>query len=386
MYLNTEEEYIFDYLSGNLSVADEKMFSSWLDESESRRFLFKQCCKEYYRLRWSNKWNEVSVDNSFLRVQKRLKRERRIRILKYAAFVTMLLTIAGGMVLLKEPAEDSDVVLLADKIPSIDVNKPILTLSTGEQIILSSDVLDQQSLLGVDVSLIDSNSLKYNVKERVEKQSVSYNKLTIPRGSDFYLTLSDGSRVWLNAASELKYPEVFCNGERKVYLSGEAYFEVAQDSAAPFIVCVANMELEVVGTSFNVKAYEDENLITTTLMTGKIVQYYPDINKKIVLEPSKQSVYNRKLGTLATQVVDIQDVIAWKEAWIVIRNQRLDDILRGLSRWYDFEVVYENPELKDVRFHLHSKRFDNIQMILDVLQATNGIHVRYQGNRIYISK
>ena len=157
MYLNTEEEYIFDYLSGNLSVADEKMFSSWLDESESRRFLFKQCCKEYYRLRWSNKWNEVSVDNSFLRVQKRLKRERRIRILKYAAFVTMLLTIAGGMVLLKEPAEDSDVVLLADKIPSIDVNKPILTLSTGEQIILSSDVLDQQSLLGVDVSLIDSN-------------------------------------------------------------------------------------------------------------------------------------------------------------------------------------------------------------------------------------
>ena len=121
-------------------------------------------------------------------------------------------------------------------------------------------------------------------------------------------------------------------------------------------------------------------------MTGKIVQYYPDINKKIVLEPSKQSVYNRKLGTLATQVVDIQDVIAWKEARIVIRNQRLDDILRGLSRWYDFEVVYENPELKDVRFHLHSKRFDNIQMILDVLQATNGIHVRYQGNRIYISK
>lgn len=86
MYLNTEEEYIFDYLSGNLPVADEKMFSSWLDESESRRFLFKQCCKEYYRLRWSNKWNEVSVDNSFLRVQKRLKRERRIVSIPYRPY------------------------------------------------------------------------------------------------------------------------------------------------------------------------------------------------------------------------------------------------------------------------------------------------------------
>lgn len=386
MYLNTEEEHIFDYLSGNLSVADEKLFDAWLDESESRRILFKQCCKEFYKIRWSNRWNELSVGNSFLQVQKRLKRERGFRIFKYAALVTVLLSVGGGIFWLKFPTSDSDLVVLADEIPCFDVDKPILTIGTGEQIILSSDAQVKKSLLDVNVCFVGSNSLKYNIKEGDAEQSVAYNKLKIPRGCEFYLTLSDGSRVWLNADSELKYPDVFCNGERKVYLSGEAYFEVMQDSVAPFKVCVSDMELEVLGTSFNVKAYEDENVIATTLVTGKIVQYYPVIDKKIVLEPSKQSVYNSSSRTLTTRVVDIQDVIAWKEAKIIARNQRLEDILRSLSRWYNFEVVYENPELKDVRFHLHSKRFDDIKMILDVLQATNGIHVRYQGNKIYISK
>lgn len=384
--LNTEEEYIFDYLSGNQSVADEKLFNVWLDGSAHRRILFKKCCKEYYKIRWSCRWNKVSAGNSFLQVQERLRRESRIQIFKYAALIVILLTVGGGFFYWNTSSLDLIAEATEDGIFRIDTNKPILTLGNGKQIVLSVDTQVEQSLAGTDITLVDSNSLMYSINSSLDCLSVNYNRLTIPRGCEFYLTLSDGSRVWLNAGSELKYPEIFCKKERKVYLSGEAYFEVAQDSTAPFKVHVSGMELEVLGTGFNVQAYGDEDVITTTLVTGKIVQYYPAIHKKIFLEPARQSVYNSSSGTLVTQPADIQEVIGWKDAKIIARNQRLDDILRALSRWYDFEVIYENPELKDIRFHLHSNRFDNIRMILDILQATNGIHVRYQGNKIYINK
>lgn len=381
MYLDTDEEYIFNYLSGNLSAVDEKSFNMWLDESEDRRVLFKKCCKEYYRIQWSYRLDEVVDTDSFLRIRERLRRERRIQIFKYVALIVLLLTIGGSLFLFKPSSHSSIVAAVDDGIFRINANKPILTLSSGKQIILSTDTLNEPLLNKIDIISRDSNSFMHKIN-----LNSNYNKLTIPRGCEFYLTLSDGSRVWLNAGSELKYPGVFGKEERKVYLSGEAYFEIVQDSTSPFKVYASGMELEVLGTSFNVQAYEDEDVITTTLVTGKIVQYYPVIHEKIVLEPSTQSVYNSSLGILKTQKADIQEAVAWKDAKIIARNQRLDDILRILSRWYDFEVIYENPELRDIRFHLHSNRFENIRMILDILQATNGIHVRYQGNRIYISK
>ena len=190
----------------------------------------------------------------------------------------------------------------------------------------------------------------------------------------------------MNAGSSLKYPETFSNGERRVYLEGEAYFEVEHDENAPFIVNTKAMDLQVLGTSFNIKAYDDESMVITTLVTGKIRQEFPEAGKNITLTPSRQSVFDRVSGELKTQQADVRAALAWKDGKIIANDERLEDIFRRLSRWYDFKVVYSQPSLKDVRFYLHSNRYAEVHTILEYLQTTKGIHFTYAEKTIYVSQ
>lgn len=308
--------------------------------------------------------------------------------MKYAATVALLLGVAAGIrVFTGEPDKAADPLPVADKSPRRIVdNVPLLTLGNGEQIALSAEPRNFPALAQVSITLTDSGRLEYNPTGDTAATVLSYNTLTVPKGCEFHLTLADGSQVWLNADSELKYPESFPPGDREVYLSGEAYFDVASDEAAPFKVRTAEMELKVLGTTFNVRAYGDEKRTTTTLVTGKIAQYYPAIQKEIVLTPLRQSMFDNQTGQLAIGEADLQEALAWKEGKIVARNQRLEDIFLQLSRWYDFETVYLRPELKDIRFHLHTKRYANVREILDHLQSTNGIRFSYADHKIYVSQ
>lgn len=146
------------------------------------------------------------------------------------------------------------------------------------------------------------------------------------------------------------------------------------------------MDLRVLGTSFDVKAYPDDRMIVTTLVTGKIAQRYAAADTGIVLTPSRQSVYDRESGSLRTREVDPRDALAWREGRIVMKDARLEDIFRELSRWYDFEAVYTNPSLRDMRFYLHTNRYAEIDGILEHLQATRGVRFSRVGNKIYVSR
>lgn len=383
--LTTEEENrIYDYLSGELDEAGERAFDTWLEESDSHRKAFKIRSREFFRARWSSRWDSLGTEQSYTLLHQRLQgQKRRLYWFRYAAVFTLLLMTGIGLRLLTDTLAKPEYIATTDTPRRIHPDKPQLTLGNGKRILLSQDIGSLPSSAGVNITLTDSGHLNYNAVADTFSTTVQYNTLTVPRGCEFQLTLTDGSRVWLNAGSELKYPEKFPAGLREVYLSGEAYFEVSPDSSAPFKVHTTDMELKVLGTSFNIQAYENEKL-TTTLITGKIAQYYPSLQQEIVLMPSSQSVYDA--GRLTTGQADIREALAWKEGKIIARNQRLEDILHQLSRWYEFEAVYIRPELKDIRFHLHSDRYENIRMILDNLQATNGIQVRYEGKKIYISQ
>ena len=137
---------------------------------------------------------------------------------------------------------------------------------------------------------------------------------------------------------------------------------------------------------FNIKAYDDENTVITTLVSGKIRQEFPEVGKDVTLTPSRQSIFDRVTGKLETKQTDVQAALAWKEGKIIANNERLEDIFRQLSRWYDFKVVYTQPSLKDVRFYLHSNRYAEVHTILEYLQTTKGIHFTYAEKTIYVSQ
>ena len=213
-----------------------------------------------------------------------------------------------------------------------------------------------------------------------------YDEVYVPNGERMQVLFQDGSKVHLNSGSRIRYPKKFGLSERKVYLEGEAYFEVEHDGNAPFIVNTRSMDLRVLGTSFNIKAYDDENTVITTLVSGKIRQEFPEVGKDVTLTPSRQSIFDRVTGKLETKQTDVQAALAWKEGKIIANNERLEDIFRQLSRWYDFKVVYTQPSLKDVRFYLHSNRYAEVHTILEYLQTTKGIHFTYAEKTIYVSQ
>ena len=380
-----KEIRIREYLSGELSEAGRQEFREWLAKDMDVRRIFKEQVKQMHLIRWAEHWDVIDEETARRQVVARM-RQRRLRIgfVRYAAVVVVMLV--AGLVIWAGRYQSKELPVLA-VVSTPVVNVPVLKLANGKEIPISSRNTEIiRSTRRVDIQLADSGRLEYVAKSDSIVGEVEYNTLVVPQGCEFNIVLADGSRVWLNAGSSLRYPEAFSRDERKVFLSGEAYFEVEHDESTPFIVNTEVMDLQVLGTSFNIKAYDNENTVVTTLVSGKIRQEFPNVGKKIVLTPSRQSVFDRVSGKFETKQADIQETLAWREGKIIANNERLEDIFRQLSRWYDFKVVYTLPSLKDIRFYLHSNRYAEVRTILEHLQTTKGIRFTYAENTIYVSQ
>ncbi len=384
MKISDPREYIQDYLAGQMNPEEEKQFNTWLKQSPEDQKLFKQLAKDYQVIRWTAQWEQPAEEQAYTQLKLRLQRRHfRIRLWKYAA---LLFLLSGSGIFLWQQQAPQPLPLT-----SVDsrVNRifPTLTLSNGQQVLLADT---QQIITGlsekVNILLNDSGLLSYTPIPDSPPAEIIYNSLSVPKGCEFSLTLSDGSRIWLNAGSKLKYPEIFAGNRREIYLEGEAYFEVTHNEQAPFFVHTRDMNLQVLGTSFNIKAYPDETETVTTLLTGSIEQHYSSTGQTLRLMPSQQSRFDYATKNLQILEATPEEVLAWKNGKFIARDKTLEEIFRELARWYDFETVYTRPALKQVRFHLHTNRYATIRDILDHLQSTNGIHFSYIDNKIYVSQ
>lgn len=380
-----KETYIRDYLTGELAGEERVAFDRWLREDEEARRLFRREARYFRRIRWAERWRRLDEGKAERQTMRRVHRRRLVVWVRYAAAV--LVVAVAGLVVWQWRHDGRPKAPLA-VVPSFGDKVPVLTLDDGEQIhLFARDTAVLRSTGAADIRLADSGRLEYTGRQAdTATVPMRYNTLTVPRGCEFNVTLADGSRVWLNAGSSLRYPEAFVGGQREVWLAGEGYFEVERNERRPFVVRTEGMDLRVLGTSFDVKAYPDDRMIVTTLVTGKIAQRYAAADTGIVLTPSRQSVYDRESGSLRTREVDPRDALAWREGRIVMKDARLEDIFRELSRWYDFEAVYTNPSLRDMRFYLHTNRYAEIDGILEHLQATRGVRFSRVGNKIYVSR
>ncbi|HTM97850.1 MAG TPA: FecR domain-containing protein, partial [Pedobacter sp.] len=250
-----------------------------------------------------------------------------------------------------------------------------LTLADGKSIILgdaqNGKLADQE---GGSVFKTANGELVYNAEnDRGEK--IVQNLLTIPRGGYYTLTLADGTKVWLNAASSLKYPTDFVGNERVVELVGEGYFEVAKRKNQPFKVVTNQQVVEVLGTHFNVNAYDDENVTSTTLLEGSV---------KVagrVLKPGQQA--SLKNGHISINEVDTEEAVAWVNNNFNFNNEDLGSIMRKISRWYDVEVVCPN-DLEQLEFIGKVSRTKNIKDVINIIEETNAVHLKIEGRRITV--
>ena len=265
------------------------------------------------------------------------------------------------------------------------VGKAVLVLGNGEAVSLGHErAFYERDTNGVYVTG-DSIGLVYQKSGEsagsvLQKKELVYNKLIVPRGGEYALQLSDSTKIWVNSESELRYPETFGADVRVVDLKGEAYFSVTKDSVRPFIVRTGGMELRVLGTEFNVNAYEDGDGLVTTLVSGKVALRAG--NASLMLEPGEQAVLS--VDGFSKELVNVQRVVAWKDGVVAFEDERLEDLMDKLSRWYDVQVFYQNADLQDVRITGYIDRYKDIQILLDKLEMLDLAEFEVRGRTITV--
>lgn len=305
--------------------------------------------------------------------------------LRYAAAIFILLGIGTYVWFAQnhKPSQVQPVVVKKDKAPG--GNKAVLTLADGSRIMLDSAAnghLSQQEGVVIDKQ---GAVLSYSHDGKVATEApVRYNTLSTPRGGQYQLSLPDGTKVWLNAASSITYPTVFTGTQRKVEVQGEAYFEVTKNEKMPFIVYVNNKaEIEVLGTEFNVNAYADEASISTTLLLGSVrVQ---SNNAGTILKPGQQAQLQASRTGITIQQPDLDQVTAWKQGYFNFNKLALSDAMRQIARWYDVEIIYDD-NIPPILFYGEVQRDLSLNQVLNVL---SGMGVRFElqaGNKLHLSK
>lgn len=265
-------------------------------------------------------------------------------------------------------------------------NRALLTLADGSTIVLDSASNGMLSRQGnVKVLKLDNGLLSYTGQgmKKSENNETVFNTISTPRGGQYQVTLSDGTKVWLNAASSVSFPVAFTAAERNVSVTGEAYFEVARDRHSPFKVRINNSEIEVLGTHFNVNAYEDEATVKTTLLEGKIKQTTKNGAFQKILLPGQQSdIYKNGEMSVSTDV-DTGEAVAWMQGNFQFRSADLHAILRQVSRWYDVDIEYKGNV--DLHFTGQLPRSENASTLFENLALTGEVHFRIEGRKVIVS-
>jgi len=348
--------------------------------------------------RWLNQYDEQPLEvpadfaDSRSRQEERLLRSieaetarvvpARRRLWRAAsAAAVLLLVLAAGYILFKGPSRKVTAVkenLANDRPPA--GNKAVLTLSNGQQVVLDSvanGLLYNQG--GAQIVKLDSGRLAYNAAGQEGMPGI--NTLATPRGGQFRVILPDGSEVWLNAASRLKYPTAFSGPERVVELEGQAYFEIAPNSARPFRVKAGGTEVEVLGTRFDLMAYPDEGTINTTLVEGRVQVRKGDQVK--MLQPRQQAVTGTRQGGITVRQADLGRVLAWKNGLFIFNNADFNTILREISRWYDIEIINQAENSNEL-YGGSISRDKHLSDVLKLLSAYGHHRFKTEGGKVYV--
>jgi transmembrane sensor len=322
----------------------------------------------------------INKDKAWKAILEKSKKEEEIPVFsinrswyKYAAAVSVILLFSLSYLFFfqnETPVKNPVVVNVPIEIGN---SKATLTLEDGSKIALEKGS-------NYKTSNVNSNGehIIYDSKGKIASVVIGSNFLTIPRGGQFFIQLADGTKVWLNSESQLKYPVAFVDGEvRKVELVyGEAYFEVSPSTAhkgSKFEVFTKKQTVQVIGTQFNIKAYNDENNIYTTLVEGKVAVNIPP-NKKQMLVPKEQSDFNLLTNSINVSKVDVYSSVAWKEGFFSFRTMPLKEIMKVLSRWYNVDVTFENKKLENVKFNGVLRKDQDIREILTTIKTTKSIN------------
>ena len=370
---------IIKKLNQRLTPDEEIIFNKWYHESEKHKAYF-----DNVKANQQNNIDTINIEQGWSAIEKKLNAPVKIKFnWKYAIAASIVLFISISFFLItNNKAKNFEPIIVQHNI-IIGSDKATLTLEDGSNI-----DLEKGKTYTFNNLISNGEQLVYNSESEVINPEIAFNYLTVPRGGQFYVKLSDGTQIWLNSDSKLKYPVIFIEGKnRQVELVyGEAYFDVSPSTAhngSHFEVSTMGQNIDVIGTEFNVKAYKDEQKIYTTLVEGKVAVSKGTNHKE--LNPGEESILNLENSTIQVSRVDITAKTAWKNGLFIFEKESLSEIMITLSRWYDISVEFENPEKQDILFSGILNRSNDINDLLDSFIKTNEVTFEIKNNRIVVN-
>lgn len=360
---------------GTITPEERAWYEKWYHAFNDSETLLQSGSVEEINQRIYNRLNER------LQQEKQFKVRRLFTIRKVAAAASILMFLAiGSYFIVYKQAPQITQNQAHDIAPGN--NKAILT-SNGKKYVLDSvknGIVTR--LANVTVNKTANGQIIYDAQGDNKATAMVYDTLTIPRGGQHQLVLADGSKVWLNAFTQIRYPEHFSGRDRTIELiSGEAYFEVIHNDAMPFKVMVKGQTIQDIGTHFNINAYDDEPAIKTTLLEGSIS--VTKGNQTATLKPGQQSIIQSINNSIIIRDADTEEAIAWKNGYFRFNDEKIGSVMRQLSRWYNIDVTYQGS-ISAEGFNGAVSRYKNISQVLKMLEKTKVVHFKIEGRRVTV--
>ena len=366
----------------DLSDKEQKELDQLLDD-QSLQDVYKELSDRGYLKKQFMEYEKYSSQKAYREFKERRGHSGRIRIVRWVAVVAAVWVLALGVTLWMTFGKKENVAPLpvASKIIPAGEKKATLTLADGTEVHVEEITARVLQEKGMNIEYRNGEIVYHKSEE--ETTEVVYNKLEVPRGGECMIKLDDGTKVWVNAETKLKYPVVFVGDRREVVLEGEAFFDVAKNEK-PFIVKTSFGDVRVLGTAFGISAYASEPESYTTLVRGK-VSVEREGMKPVVILPGEQ-VVTFKDGKMIKQEVDVEEFVGWKDGIYVFKEKSLGEIMKTLERWYNVSVDFQDKSLVDLPFTGNLKRYDDINVFFDALTRTGDMKSRVEGNQVILFK
>ncbi len=384
----TDIDYILSHLQDPAGLLDPE-FLVWLQVPVHRK-LFEEIRNQQEAFMRFSMEDSIDVDREYERLQAKIRFSHRRSGWRWMVAAACGVVVFGVSLVLRytrpvSMVEEKPLALLEGR------KTAELILASGERIHLEKNRVELRESNGTLIVNDSSCSLAYHrdasAVGQTEEKAIVYHTLVIPAGADYTLTLADGTNVRLNCETKFRFPVEFSGKERKVFLDGEAYFEVKKAGEWPFIVETEGMQVKVNGTCFNVKSYWYEDIVHTTLVSGAVEVANPKaMGESVRLTPSQQYYLNKHADRAEVRNVDVTLYTGWTEGMFVFKKQRLEDVMNTLSRWYTVDVFYANESVKDLRISAYLGRYEHIDSVLELLCAMDKVNVKRKGKTVIIDR
>jgi transmembrane sensor len=380
-------------IKGIISPGEQEELDHWIKEDPENLLVYNRATDPKKQLERLEIYALFNKDKAWSGLENKLFETKTVRftpqkVLRYAAAIVLPLLIAGGFAYKYLNRSDPQTIAEIDTVFQPGSQKAVLILADGGKVELNEGMAVADLQEGDARISIRNKLLSYTSTDQESRGTeIIYNELKTPRGGGYNLQLADGTGVWLNAGSSIRFPVSFTEDTRQVYLEGEAYFEVSHDGS-PFIVSTEDMDVRVLGTSFNISAYADEPLYKTTLVEGKVsvelLGQEGSPSNSLILSPDHQAIFNRSESQLSDVEVNATLYTSWMQGKLEFHNESLDQVMLRLARWYDFEYEFENPQAKDFHFSARLNNGENISTIIEMLEMTTDVKFELRDQKIVV--